>query len=294
MSGSLLFTILHADGRHDEVAVDSDRARVGSGPHCEIRLPVEQAELEHVVVFIHKGVVYAETRAQDVRVKGRPFTRGPLPPDAVVAIRQTQFSAAMVSRDHAVQKVRSKAKTVRSYLLATLFFVLLAVYLFRPRGAKAQMVMRDPPELFGNAQVACPQKASEPALQLASDLLVLADSKRERAPFFPQAGVAAVSLYQEAAACFTVAGKRQEAAQAGDDAKVLARHLADEFKLAALRLERALSKQDWQMASEQTPRLKAFLEGQAGEYVAWLNEMERRSIINLTHNPEKKKKKYER
>ena len=62
----------------------------------------------------------------------------------------------------------------------------------------------------------------------------------------------------------------------------------DEFRLAVLRLERAIGKKDWEIANKQTHRLRAFLEGQTGEYLVWLGEIERRSIIDMTKKTEKK------
>ena len=42
MSG-LEFRIRHPDGRSEELVVDSDRVLIGSGAHCEIRLPAAEA-----------------------------------------------------------------------------------------------------------------------------------------------------------------------------------------------------------------------------------------------------------
>ena len=117
-----------------------------------------------------------------------------------------------MSRDREARRARSKGSTLRLCVLVALLFGLIAMTLLRRRGAKSAMAMPNPPELWnGKVLAACPQKAMEPARELAANLMALAESKRERAPFFPQAGVAAVSLYREASACLAAAGQSAEA-----------------------------------------------------------------------------------
>ena len=81
MTRSLFFHIVHPDGRREELTVDSDRVWVGSGARCEIRLAVEQAQFQHLVIADNEGTLVAEAcGAAPVLVKGRPFARGLLAP----------------------------------------------------------------------------------------------------------------------------------------------------------------------------------------------------------------------
>ena len=46
----LRFQIRHPNGQVEHLNVDGERVMIGSGAHCEIRLPVDQAALESVLV----------------------------------------------------------------------------------------------------------------------------------------------------------------------------------------------------------------------------------------------------
>ena len=79
MSG-LEFRIRHPDGRQEQLVVDSDRVLIGSGAHCEIRLPASEAAVEHVLVTFLGGGVFATARALSPAptINGSPFTQAPL------------------------------------------------------------------------------------------------------------------------------------------------------------------------------------------------------------------------
>src|SRR6266566_4996362 len=81
------------------------------------------------------------------------------------------------------------------------------------------------------------------ASRLAADLSALAESKRERSPFYPQAGVGAVPLYRQAAACMIAAGDSRAASMLNQDADSLSRRVTDAFTVSRLRLERAIRSQ---------------------------------------------------
>ena len=282
MIASFRFQVRHHDGRQEDLIVDAGRALVGSGAQCEVRLAQEDAETEHLAVYVRKGAVYAEKRASrgGVTLNGAPFKRGEPDLEHPFVIGRVQLWVTPVERADAVVR---KSSPVRAYTIALILFGALYYALFKVKPVES--AVRTPanlPDLWSKTLLVCPQRAPEPAARLAGDLSALADSKRERAPFFPQAGVAAVSLYREAAACLTVAANHDAALRLTRDADALGRELVDEFRLSRLRLERAIASQDWETTKKQVQRLKSFLEGQGGEYVTWLNEVERRSAIKLT------------
>jgi hypothetical protein len=47
---SLLVGISYPNGRREELTVDSESALIGSGAHCEVRLPAEHAAVEHLFI----------------------------------------------------------------------------------------------------------------------------------------------------------------------------------------------------------------------------------------------------
>ena len=53
---ALRFLVRYPDGRGEELTIEADRVLIGSGAHCEIRLPVDQAAMEHVLVRASSGV----------------------------------------------------------------------------------------------------------------------------------------------------------------------------------------------------------------------------------------------
>jgi hypothetical protein len=108
-----------------------------------------------------------------------------------------------------------------------------------------------------------------------------------------QDGIAAVPLYEMAAACFRVAEKDVEADQAESDAQELRRSVADEFRTHRMRLRYALRTSDWDMALGQLRILRAYTSsdeqenGKDGEYATWLSNLSRQ--IELAHSGKKKK-----
>ena len=87
MSG-LEFRIRYADGRTEKLVVDSDRVLIGSGAHCEIRLPSAEAAVEHVLVTSSGGGITAQARALSPRPPSTalPFTQAPLLPESVLGV----------------------------------------------------------------------------------------------------------------------------------------------------------------------------------------------------------------
>ena len=55
----LRFQIRNADGQLEQLVVEAERALVGSGAHCEIRLPVDQARVEHVLIELGPAGIFA-------------------------------------------------------------------------------------------------------------------------------------------------------------------------------------------------------------------------------------------
>ena len=94
---ALKFVVRYPDGRSDEFAIDADRVLIGSGAHCEIRLPVDQAAMEHVAISMAGAAPLAEARAfqPPPTLNGSPFQRAPLLPDAVIGVGQVAITVSV-------------------------------------------------------------------------------------------------------------------------------------------------------------------------------------------------------
>src|SRR5258708_30700325 len=108
----LRFHVRHADGRVEVLTVDSDKVLVGSGAHCEIRLGVNQAAVEHVEVSMGSGGVYARTRAIDrlPTLNGVAFEQSPIHVDDVLGIGQTQMQVAVVDIEDNPNVIKKKTQ----------------------------------------------------------------------------------------------------------------------------------------------------------------------------------------
>lgn len=278
---ALEFSIRFADGRTEQLVVDAESALVGSGAHCEIRLPPEQAAVEHLAIRLAAGGIFAEARTLDPppTMNGSPFTQGPVFPGAVIGIGRVQIAVGVtdvVDQAKVVAKKQQKTSPM-TYLLAAIavpasLFIIFSDDEPDPVGAAP----KDVPALWAAPIAQCRETAPESALALGRDKLVLADGKRERRPFHVQDGVAAVPLYETAAACLRAGGDGDDAKEADEAARTLRAQIQEDFRTHRVRLEHAISVDDWAVAHKEVRVLRAFLEGKQGEYVTWLSNLDRK------------------
>lgn len=285
----LRIDITHADGRAESMLVDAERVLIGSGAHCEIRLPVDQAAVEHVLVETQAGFVRAQARAFDppATINGVPFTEAALPADAVLSVGVVKMRVAPAEAQQGDKVVRAKqGKTSpMTYVLAAIALPLAAYVILDDDGADARAsAPPQAPELWGAPETQCPQPNAQKALALAKDKRTIADGKRERRPFHVQDGVAAVPIFEVAAACFKVAGAAEDAKDAADAASQLRSQVNEDYRTHRVRLEHALSVSDWKTAQHEVRVLLAFTDGKPGDYVTWLSNLDRR--LRLQHGRE--------
>jgi len=289
----LAFQLQLPDGRSEEFLVDSDRVVVGSGAHCEVRLPPEVAAVEHVVVTLSGASVYAEARVFDPAptINGTSFAQAPLLPDAVLAVGGAQIRVRVQEIEGQSNVIRRKdeATSPMTYVLAAVAVPISLFILFddEPESIGAAMP-KERPALFASAAPPCPQSAPVEARALAQTKRRLAESKRERGPFHVQDAVAAVPLFREARACFEVAGDADAAKEMGGSEGRLRGTLEEDYRARQVRLEHALDVKDLRTAQHETRVLLGMLDGRTENYVSWLGSVERRVSLKLG-KPEKKK-----
>ena len=276
----LKFRIQHVDGRLEEVSIEGDRALIGSGGHCDIRLPVDQAAVENISVQAVSSGLVAEARSFQPAptINESPFTRTQVMRDSVLGIGQTRIwvEAAELGQAQNVAKKKQEKTSPFTLILAAVAVPVSLYILLSGNGTSATQTKKvKAPPLWSNQPVTCPQSSPEQALALARDRASLADAKRERRPFHVQDGVKAVPLYEEAAACFKVANKPKTAAAYANVAKKLKADVAEDYRTHRVRLEHAISIKDWQTAQEEVGVLLAFTDGQQNAYVTYLSNMNR-------------------
>lgn len=270
------FEIRYVDGRKDIANVDGERALIGHGAHCDVRLPLDQAANEHVAVEVVGGTVRVETKAFDppATVNGLPFTTMPIGPDTPLQLGTTRvfislgdfgFEGAPVVARKKKEQISPRTKLFALVGLAAAGYVLMSAD--EPRMAQAPV---QAPDLFGGPVASCPQAAPDQARAIAVDKLGIAEGKRERSPFVVKEGVQAVSLYETAAACFRQAGDAVGASESQKAAAQLRASIVEDFRARRIRLEHLMVIGDYDLAKEDVRVLRSLTEGKQGAWVNWL------------------------
>jgi hypothetical protein len=278
------FRIAHGDGRIEELMTEAPRVLIGSGSHCEIRLPIGAARVEHVLIQSTPVGWRATARSFDPppTLDGIEFAEAPVRGDCVVAIGKTRIEVRPSTTLEAGQHVARAPGTRNPRVVLYLLLGLGCWVALRAAGARTKTAAHEPtqvPSLWSSAPASCPEAAPEPAVAVATARMSLALAKRERSPFRADDGVAAVPLYESAAACFRLAGRTADADDAAAAASRLRQDLSDRFNVHRLRLQRGLASEEWVAAEHEIASLLAFLPSDGGEYVTWLSNLRRRLQI---------------
>src|SRR6478609_5329326 len=95
---TLKFQIRLHTGQVDQLSMEAERVLIGSGAHCEIRLPVDQARVEHVLIELAPQGVFARALNFDPppTINNVPFQQAPLPPGAVLGVGGCQIYVELV------------------------------------------------------------------------------------------------------------------------------------------------------------------------------------------------------
>lgn len=286
----LSFRILYPDGKTEELVVEADSVLVGSGAHCEIRLPAEHAAVEHVLIQHTGGAIYvhARTMSPPPFLNGSPFTQAPLLQGSVLALGQVQMTVAIAGGDATGAVVQKKQKKTNPLLLiaAAVVFPAAALSLLDDDGKYDVGDVPDAPALWAESPAACSQSAKDLAVNLARDKKVAAEGKRERCPFYIPDCVQSVPTFEIASACFKTAGDDEMSREMTSDATALRTRLNEEYRGHQMRLEHSIQVGDLRSAQKQVKILLAMLDGKSGPYVTWLSNHDRRLALILGRSKE--------
>jgi hypothetical protein len=280
MSRVLRFQIRLHTGQVEQLNVEAERALIGSGAHCEIRLPVDQARVEHVLIEVGPAGIFARALSFEPppMINNIPFTQAPLPPGSVLGVGGCQIFIELVENVQGAGGTQAQKKSSPMTVIALLIMVPVAGYMLlgpddAPTGPPRPP--REVPELWDAPITACSYGGGQ-ALAFARERMAVADAKRERRPFHVQDGVQAVPIYETAAACFRTGGDPASGQLADDSAKFLRREMTDDFRTRRVRLEHLLNVDDDVSALKEVRVLLQFTEGRSGKYVEWLSNLDRR------------------
>jgi hypothetical protein len=279
-------------GQVEQLSIESERVLIGSGAHCEIRLPHAEARVEHVLIELGPAGVFARALSFEPgpTLNNVPFIESPVPAGSVIGVGATQIGIEVLEDAAGADVQKAKKKSSPITLLALIIMIPPAAYLLLGNDdvTEADTVRPPPPELWAPAAPVCRETDRAQALSFARERMANADAKRERRPFHVQDGVQAVPTYETAAACFRVGGDPGSANLADESAKYLRREMTDDFRMRRVRLEHALAIEDYVTAQKEVRILLQFVEGKSGEYVQWLTTLDRklkRKIGEAAANP---------
>jgi hypothetical protein len=283
----LRFQIRYPTGQVEQINIEHERALIGSGAHCDIRLPLDQAAVEHVLIEVGaNGNVFARALSFEPppTMNNIPFTQAPLPAETLLGVGMVQIYVQAADLAGAgIQAQQKKGGASPMTVIAFLLMIPAAGYLFfvDPPAETAAVKPPKEPELWAAPVTVCPQPGGEQALALAREKRAVADAKRERRPFRVQDGVAAVPMYELSGVCFRAGGDIESSNQAYAAANALRKELNDDYRTQRVRLEHAIGVKDLKSAQRQVRILLAFTEGKQGDYVTWLSNLDRRLKIKL-------------
>jgi hypothetical protein len=288
MSSYLRFTIEYPDGATRELSVDSDSVTVGSGAHCEIRLPGDEIPVEQLRVEARTGQVFAEARSMRpaALLNGLPFSEGRLSPNTTLQIGTLKLRVECAEAgDRPIAMRGKKARTNPLILaLAAVGFPLglYLVFTVQPDESRLGAAPKPPPLWAEAAAESCVHEDRAVAEAQAVSYLEQADARRERSPFSPQDGVESATLYGKAAACFSRAQNPVDADMARGEAEHMKQATSRQFHVHQVRLERALATKDYDGAQAEARLLQAFVGNSGKEYGGWLSDLQRRIKLLLS------------
>jgi len=273
--------IRHPNGQRESAIVEGERALIGSASFCDVRLPMDQAAYEHVLIEVQGSTLRAEAKVDTpaATINGMPFAASTLAPDAVLGIGNIRLYVSSVRDLFDSPELASKKKDEANPAIRAVGLVGLAVAAYLVL-AESETPLEPPPataiKLFADSTATCPQSTPDGAAALGEEKLAQADGKRERLPFDVREGISAVPLYDEAVACFKVAHRDDDAKETEASRDLLKHSMSDNFRARRLRLEHMLVVEDYELAKIDVVVLRDMTTDKKGPYVDWLASVQSR------------------
>jgi hypothetical protein len=274
----LRFLIERPDLEPDELDVDAAQALIGSGAHCEVRLDAKDAAAEQLLVSATATELTAIIRSVSppTLLEGAPFARGPIAEGAVFTIGACRVRVHR-QRAEASARVAASERRPGKLLLAALGLLLAALgvtLLIGPTPTGALPPRPGIPPLYSPSEAQpCARTAPDQAQRLGNELWEAALLKQERSPYYLKDAMAAVILFQRAAACFERAAAPASVARSEREFERLLLQLAADYHRHHVLLERALEQNDWRTLQREAAALCDLLGDRHPEYTNWLGNV---------------------
>ncbi len=288
MNETLRIFVTEQDRQLVDVEINASQVLIGSDAHCDVRLGPDVVAPEQMRVIVYQGELYLEqlARGQQLTVGGVPFHRGKLGPDDEIRLGTLRIVVRRLVPLEDLNAKKGPSKIVLGGI--GLVFLLLVVVAIGAGGKRKLDDTPAPPgspfDALAGDSVVCPESQPGASAAAADELLLDADTRRERSPFYPKDGVKAVQLYRVAYACLNISQNREEALSAEKEARRLQERVEKDFHVHHVRLDRALTLDEIDQAYSEVRILKGYLTGQEGPYLAWLDDLERRLGVSRREN----------
>ncbi len=272
--------------------VQEEGAMIGSGSHCDVRLAPDEAAVEQMYIEIVGEDVFARVKAisPPCRVNGAPFLEGKIAASAVIEIGAVAIRATIVGRKDGTTEAKGESKSTTSPAVQALGLVAIALGLYAVLNNNPNqgivLAQINPPGVREVAAQACPQTDPQAARALAEQLRTEAAIKRERAPFYPGDALSGSELFERAAGCFALDGDSEASEQMHRAARELQEQVADQVRLAHVRIERNLEEKNYESARRNAEFALALVPQADDSYAQWLMSVKRASALQVK---EKKK-----
>jgi hypothetical protein len=279
---------LHRRGKVELLELQTDRALVGSGAHCDVRLAPDEAAVEQLAVESRDEEIFVRVYSFEppCRLNGAPFLEGRLSPDSLIEFGPVALRVALTELSQGAQPAQKAAAGTSPAVQALALIGLALGFYFvlnrRPEAESALSSAETPPALFEAQPRDCPHADLEAARSLAEQDHLDADNRRERSPFYPRDGLLAVPLYERAAACYERAGERNAARETREAAAALRRRMSDEFHVRQVRIERFIAQEKLDALRREVLLTAEFVEDKAHPYSHWLSALAREAEVR-TH-----------
>jgi len=288
---TLKFQIRQSNGQLDQVTVEGERALIGIGAHCEIRLPVDQGKVEHVRIDVVPGGLYATALAFDPQptLNNIPFSQSPITPESILGIGTTQIHVVLVEQAGSSGSTKDPKKSSPLAMVGLVAIVGLGAFaVLKPEASSDSAGASKPPELWksGAGAVVCPAQGGQAKSQ-GEQALLEADAYRERSTFSVSDGVVAVERYEFAAACLTAGADGEGAKYATEASQSLRADLDRRYRKERLRLKMHTTNEDWVSVRRSIRVLLDFTEKVDPPYAEWLKIQDREAAKKVTKSGKK-------
>ena len=265
-------------GRIERFELPLGPLRVGSASYCDVRLGPDEAAPEHLAFEPQGNGLCARALSSEpaAELDGAPLDAALIDPRGTIKLGDLLLSFE-VSQPLAVDTAHSRRIRKLKQVGMLLMLALMAYYaLYRGRGPSALQRSVTPTPLFdARGEASCRHRDREAARAFAEEQRLIADSKRERSAFHMHDGVLAVPLYEQAAACFALAGEADAASEAREAAARLIDQLETELHAHEVRLEFFLARGRYPAAEREVVVLRELLAGRDDRYGQWLSAVAR-------------------